>query len=71
MVGPPLFRLWFETSHEAGARMFPDLTADDIFRIETKRLWLRWPRASDAPTITSFVSLAQVARMTASGLLKR
>src|ERR1700724_1219235 len=28
--------------------MFPDLTADDVFRIETKRLWLRWPRASDA-----------------------
>jgi RimJ/RimL family protein N-acetyltransferase len=50
----------------AGARMFPDLTADDIFRIETKRLWLRWPRASDAPAITSFVSLPQVARMTAS-----
>lgn len=46
--------------------MFPDLTADDIFRIETRRLWLRWPRASDAPAITSFVSLAQVARMTAS-----
>ena len=46
--------------------MFPDLTADDIFRIETKRLWLRWPRASDAPAITSFVSLADVARMTAS-----
>jgi len=46
--------------------MFPDLTADDIFRIETKRLWLRWPRASDAPAITSFVSLAQIAGMTAS-----
>jgi RimJ/RimL family protein N-acetyltransferase len=46
--------------------MFPDLTADDIFRIETKRLWLRWPRASDAPAITSFASSAQVARMTAS-----
>ncbi len=46
--------------------MFPDLTADDIFRIETKRLWLRWPRASDAPAIASFASLAQVAQMTAS-----
>lgn len=46
--------------------MFPELTADDIFRIETKRLWLRWPRACDAPAITSFVSLPQVARMTAS-----
>jgi RimJ/RimL family protein N-acetyltransferase len=46
--------------------MFPDLTADDIFCIETERLWLRWPRASDAPAITSFASLEQVARMTAS-----
>ncbi|MGA7384638.1 MAG: GNAT family N-acetyltransferase [Methylocella sp.] len=46
--------------------MFRDLTTDDIFRIETKRLWLRWPRASDAPAIRSFVSLAHVARMTAS-----
>jgi RimJ/RimL family protein N-acetyltransferase len=45
--------------------MFPDLTSDDIFRIETKRLWLRWPRASDIVSITSFASLAHVARMTA------
>ena len=45
--------------------MFPDLTTDDIFRIETKRLWLRWPRASDVASITSFASLAHVARMTA------
>ena len=45
--------------------MFPDLTSDDIFRIETQRLWLRWPRASDAASITSFASLADVARMTA------
>ncbi len=35
--------------------MFPDLTRDDVFRIETARLWLRWPRAMDAP---SFVRLA-------------
>ena len=45
--------------------MFPDLTSDDIFRIETQRLWLRWPRASDTASIASFASLAQVARMTA------
>ena len=45
--------------------MFPDLTSDDIFRIETKRLWLRWPRASDIAPVTSFASLADVARMTA------
>jgi RimJ/RimL family protein N-acetyltransferase len=45
--------------------MFPDLTSDDIFRIETQRLWLRWPRASDIGPVTSFASLADVARMTA------
>ena len=28
--------------------MFPDLTRDDVFRLETRRLWLRWPRAADA-----------------------
>ena len=28
--------------------MFPELTRDDVFRIETARLWLRWPRAVDA-----------------------
>jgi RimJ/RimL family protein N-acetyltransferase len=45
--------------------MFPDLTSDDIFRIETKRLWLRWPRATDAAAIKAFASLADVAQMTA------
>jgi RimJ/RimL family protein N-acetyltransferase len=45
--------------------MFPDLTSDDIFRIETQRLWLRWPRASDISSITNFAGLAEVARMTA------
>ncbi len=46
--------------------MFPDLTCDDIFRLETKRLWLRWPRACDAPAIKSFASLPEAARMTAA-----
>jgi RimJ/RimL family protein N-acetyltransferase len=46
--------------------MFPDLTCDDIFRLETKRLWLRWPRACDAPAIKGFASLPEAARMTAS-----
>jgi len=45
--------------------MFPDLTSDDIFRIETKRLWLRWPRAMDAVAIKNFAGLAEVAQMTA------
>jgi len=45
--------------------MFPDLTRDDVFRLETKRLWLRWPRATDAAAITSFAALPGVAQMTA------
>ncbi len=35
--------------------MFPDLTRDDVFRLETRRLWLRWPRAAD---VTALVQLA-------------
>jgi RimJ/RimL family protein N-acetyltransferase len=51
----------------AGARnMFPDITRDDIFRLETQRLWLRWLRAADAAALASFASLAAVAQMTAS-----
>lgn len=46
--------------------MFPDLTSDDIFCLETKRLWLRWPRACDAAAIASFASLAEIAHMTAA-----
>ncbi len=45
--------------------MFPDLTSDDIFQLETKRLWLRWPKAADAAAVESFASLADVAHMTA------
>lgn len=46
--------------------MFPDLTCDDIFQIETKRLWLRWPRVSDVQSITSIAGLSETARMTAT-----
>jgi RimJ/RimL family protein N-acetyltransferase len=45
--------------------MFPDLARDDVFRLETARLWLRWPRASDAATIQRFCGLWEVARYTA------
>ena len=45
--------------------MFPDLTCDDVFRLETKRLWLRWPRAADAAAIGEFAAKADVAQMTA------
>jgi len=46
--------------------MFPDISCDDIFRLETKRLWLRWLRAADAPAVAGFASLAAVAQMTAA-----
>ena len=46
--------------------MFPDITRDDIFRLETEHLWLRWLRASDAPVVTAFAGVEAVARMTAS-----
>jgi RimJ/RimL family protein N-acetyltransferase len=46
--------------------MFPDLTRDDVFRLETKRLWLRWPRAADSAAVTAFASLEEVAQMTAT-----
>jgi RimJ/RimL family protein N-acetyltransferase len=48
-----------------GDAMFPDLTRDDVFRLETPRLWLRWPRVSDAAAIHRFCSLWEVARYTA------
>lgn len=27
--------------------MFPEIAREDIFRLETKRLWLRWPASAD------------------------
>jgi RimJ/RimL family protein N-acetyltransferase len=45
--------------------MFPDLARDDVFRIETPRLWLRWPRICDAAAIHKFCSQWEVARYTA------
>jgi RimJ/RimL family protein N-acetyltransferase len=48
-----------------GASMFPDLARDDVFRIETARLWLRWPRIGDAAAMHKYVSQWEVARYTA------
>ncbi len=45
--------------------MFPDLARDDVFRLETRRLWLRWPRVADAAAIERYSSRWEVARMTA------
>jgi RimJ/RimL family protein N-acetyltransferase len=27
--------------------MFPEISRDDVFRLETRRLWLRWPQVTD------------------------
>jgi RimJ/RimL family protein N-acetyltransferase len=45
--------------------MFPDLARDDVFRLETPRLWLRWPRICDAAALHKFCSQWEVARYTA------
>ena len=45
--------------------MFPDLARDDAFRLETARMWLRWPRSSDEAAVQRFCSLWEVARYTA------
>ncbi|WP_082540179.1 GNAT family N-acetyltransferase [Bosea sp. Leaf344] len=46
--------------------MFPELTRDDVFRLETRRLWLRWPRLADATAILRQAGEKSVAEMTAS-----
>src|SRR5271166_852580 len=55
----------YQQAEMTGASMFPDLSRDDVFRLETARLWLRWPRLIDAPAIERFCSLWEVARYTA------
>ncbi|MGU3667353.1 GNAT family N-acetyltransferase [Methylobacterium sp. A49B] len=45
--------------------MFPDLTRDDVFRIETRRLWLRWPTAKDRDAILKLAGDPSVAAMLA------
>ena len=46
--------------------MFPELARDDVFRIETRRLWLRWPRVADAMTIARLAGEKAVAENTAN-----
>lgn len=45
--------------------MFPELTRDDVFRLETRRLWLRWPRAADVGAFVDLASDPSVALWTA------
>lgn len=44
--------------------MFPDFTCDDVFRMETTRLWLRWPRFGDAAIITQLAGNKAISEMT-------
>lgn len=44
--------------------MFPDLTRDDVFRLETRRLWLRWPRSADVAALVQLAGDEVVAEMT-------
>jgi RimJ/RimL family protein N-acetyltransferase len=46
-------------------KMFPDLTRDDVFRLETRRLWLRWPRHADGQAVVHLAGNKAVAEMTA------
>jgi RimJ/RimL family protein N-acetyltransferase len=46
--------------------MFHYLARDDVFRLETRRLWLRWPQADDAPAFAKLAGDWEVARMTAA-----
>jgi RimJ/RimL family protein N-acetyltransferase len=46
--------------------LFPWITRDEVFRIETPRLWLRWSRLSDANALHAIASQAAVATMTAT-----
>lgn len=45
--------------------MFPDLTRDDVFMLETARLWLRWPRLGDREALLRLAGERDVAEMTA------
>lgn len=46
--------------------MFPEITHDDIFRLETERMWLRWPRPSDADVFARLAGDPEVALRTAN-----
>lgn len=46
--------------------MFLELTRDDVFTVETPRLWLRWPRVADSAAIQRLAGEKDVALMTAN-----
>jgi RimJ/RimL family protein N-acetyltransferase len=54
------------TAHSDVTAAFFEIARDEVFRLETKRMWLRWPHHTDAPQIASWAGLAEVADMTAT-----
>lgn len=44
--------------------MFPEITRDDVFRLETRRLWMRWPAVGDAAALTAIAGQKETAEMT-------
>ncbi len=42
--------------------MLPELFRDDVFRLETRRLWLRWPRLADAAALSAFSGKGDASR---------
>src|SRR3954449_3057759 len=63
---PPLRRLRPGKGRpDRSKTMFPDLTRDDVFRLETRGLWLRWARLADAQAIVRLAGEKSVAEMTA------
>lgn len=55
-----------ETRAENTAPIFPELFRDEVVRIETPRLWLRWPTAADAEALHEIASIEAVACRTAT-----
>jgi RimJ/RimL family protein N-acetyltransferase len=45
---------------------FPELTRDEVFRLGTRRLWLRWPTRDDRAAIAAFAGDERVAPRTAT-----
>ncbi len=57
-----------EMAAAAAPPLFPDVTRDDVFRLETRRLWLRWPRVSDVAALADMAGRKEVAEMTGTWL---
>lgn len=41
--------------------MFSELARDDVFRLETPRLWLRWPQVADAAALCALAESRELA----------